>query len=238
SSKPEPEARKSPEPPKPEARSAEPTLFTLANPAPLWVVALALILIIALAVRTYAGTRRLLTRGRWMVLIGLRTLALLLLGVFLLKPVIVLTQPNRSDAIVPVLIDNSRSMRLADVGNQRRIDAAKRLVRDDLLPVLDPRFKTEILTAGEGVANATLDRIAADARTSDLEGAIAAVRDRYHGQRVAGIVLVSDGADTGQSLGAASAAESDIPVFAVGMGSPRIARDREIVGVSVGDPTI
>jgi uncharacterized membrane protein len=152
--------------------------------------------------------------------------------------VIVLSQASRTDAVVPILIDNSRSMRLADVNGQRRIDIAKNLVRRELQPTLDPRFKTEILTAGEGVANATLDNIGPDARTSDLEGAIAAVRDRYHGQRVAGIVLLSDGADTGQSLNAASAAESEIPIFAIGMGSPHITRDREILGVSVGDPAI
>lgn len=213
-------------------------MLTFANPAPYWVIALALVAIIALAFRTYAGARDLLARGRWLFLIGLRTLALLLLGIFLLKPVIVLSQASRSDAVVPILIDNSRSMRLADAGKERRIDVAKNLVRRELLPTLDPRFRTEVLTAGEGIANATLDRIGPDARTSDLAGAIAAVRDRYHGQRVAGIVLLSDGADTGQSLDAADTIESDIPVFAIGMGSPRIARDREIVGVSVGDPAI
>jgi uncharacterized membrane protein len=213
-------------------------VLTFANPAPYWVILLALIAIVALAVRTYAASRDLLSRGRWLFLVGLRTLAFLLLGLFLLKPVIVLSQASRSDAVVPILIDNSRSMRLADVDGRRRIDVAKNLVRRELLPTLDPRFKTEILTAGEGVANATLDRIGPDARTSDLEGAIAAVRDRYHGQRVAGIVLLSDGADTGQSFNAATPVENEIPVFAVGMGSPRIARDREIVGVSVGDPAI
>jgi uncharacterized membrane protein len=213
-------------------------MLTFANPAPLWVIAVALIAIVALAVRTYAAARGLMTRGRWLLLIGLRVAALVLLGVFLMKPVIVLSQASRSDAIVPILIDNSRSMRLADIGGQRRIDAAKELVRKDLLPALDPQFKTEVLTVGEGVANATLDRIAPDARASDLDGAIAAVRDRYHGQRVAGIVLVSDGAETGQSSGSASAIDGDIPVFALGMGALRIARDREVVGVSVGDPAI
>jgi uncharacterized membrane protein len=215
-------------------------MLTFANPAPYWVIALALIAIIALAMRTYAGARGLLSRGRWLFLIALRALALILLGIFLMKPVMVLSQSQRSDAIVPILIDNSRSMRLADVDGHRRIDTAKQLVKGELLPSLDPRFRTEILTAGEGIANATLDRVAADGRTSDLEGALAAVRDRYHGQRIAGIVLLSDGAETGltDATAASPAAESDIPVFAVGMGAPKIAHDREIVGVSVGDPAI
>src|SRR5690349_9578830 len=119
-------------------------MVTFANPAPYWALALGLILIVALALRTYAGARGMMSPARWLLLVAMRTLALLLLGVFLLKPVIVLSQVNRTDAIVPILVDNSRSMRLADVDGQKRIEAAKNLVRSKLLPQLDPRFKTEV----------------------------------------------------------------------------------------------
>ena len=60
---------------------------------------------------------------------ALRAAALLLLGIFLLDPVLVLPQTGRTDAVVPVLIDSSRSMRLADVDGRRRIDVAKNLVK-------------------------------------------------------------------------------------------------------------
>ena len=50
---------------------------------------------------------------------------------------------------------------------------------------------------------------------SDLSGAIAAVRDRYRGRPVAGIVLISDGGDTS----AGAAADGVIPpVYAIGVG--------------------
>jgi uncharacterized membrane protein len=73
----------------------------------------------------------------------------------------------------------------------------------------------------------------AGGRESDLSGALAAIRERYRGQRVAGIVLLSDGGDTGRSATAAPAVSA--PVFAVGLGTPDRIRDREVVGLTAGD---
>jgi uncharacterized membrane protein len=211
--------------------------MTFANPIPLWAWALGLVAIAALVWRTYAGTRAFMSPGRRALLMALRAAALFLLAIFLLDPVVVLPQVGRTDAVVPILIDNSRSMQLSDVDGRRRIDVAKQLVKSRILPALDAQYKVEVLTAGEAVAETPLDRISPDARTSDLRGALAAARERYHGQRVAGIVLLSDGADTGIPA-AALPEESETPVFAVGLGAPKVARDREVLGVSVGDPAL
>src|SRR5436309_1188449 len=70
--------------------------------------------------------------------------------------------------------------------------------------------------------------------------AIAAIRERYRGQRVAGVVLLSDGGDTG-SGGSGGSGGSDLggpPVFAVGIGSPDGPRDREVLGLAAGDPRL
>jgi hypothetical protein len=90
---------------------------------------------------------------------------------------------------------------------------------------------------------ATVDGFAADARRTDLSGALASVRERYRGQRVAGIVVLSDGADTGTgeaggSGGSDGAAVGGPPVFAIGIGSPDGPRDREVRGVTAGDPRL
>jgi uncharacterized membrane protein len=60
-----------------------------------------------------------------------------------------------------------------------------------------------------------------------------AVRDRYRGQPVAGIVLLSDGGDT--SNASERAASSSAPVFAVGIGAPVPGKDREILGVTAAE---
>src|SRR5438093_433588 len=56
-------------------------------------------------------------------------------------------------------------------------------------------------------------------------------------QRVAGIIVLSDGGDTGQQATAAGALPGP-PVFAVGLGSPEGVRDREVLGITAGDPRL
>ena len=207
--------------------------------SPWWAWALGLIAIAALVYRTYAGAKGYVSPRKRATLMALRAVALLLLGIFLLDPVLVLPQTGRTDAVVPVLIDSSRSMRLADVDGRRRIDVAKNLVKSQIVGKLDQQFKVEVLSAGEGVTETPLDRISPDARSSDLRGALAAARERYSGQRIAGIVLLSDGADTGSSSPASTTAgDGDVPVFTVGLGAPSVTKDREVLGVSVGDPAL
>jgi uncharacterized membrane protein len=209
--------------------------LTFAYPVPAWAVVLGLLAIVALAVRTYAGFRAQLTSRQRTTLTVLRALTLAVLAFFLLRPVIVLPQTGQTDAVVPILIDNSRSMRLADAGGQTRLDAAKTLARA-VEKSLSPRFKLDVFAVGEGVNATTIDKVTAEARASDLRTAVSAARERYRGQRIAGMVLLSDGADTGEPPPDEPAL--DVPVFAFGVGAPRVARDREILGVSVGDPAL
>jgi uncharacterized membrane protein len=196
---------------------------------------LGLLAIVALAVRTYAGFRGQLTSRQRTALTMLRALTLAVIAFFLLRPVLVLPQNGQTDAVVPILIDNSRSMRLADAGGQSRIDAAKSIARA-VEKSLTPRFKLDVFAVGEGVNATTIDKVTPEARASDLRAAVTAARERYRGQRIAGMVLLSDGADTGEPPPDEPAL--DVPVFAFGVGAPRIARDREILGVSVGDPAL
>lgn len=218
--------------------------MTFAYPVPVWALLLGIVAILALAIRTYAGFRDLLTPRQRVVLTALRALTLAVIAFFLLRPVITLPQTQQSDAVVPVLIDNSRSMRIADADGKPRIDEAKAIAHA-LEKSLGQRFKMEVLAVGEGVTAATIDRINPEGRSSDLRAAVAAARERYRGQQIAGMVLVSDGADTGEAASPESAARAaaasaglDVPVFAFGVGAPRVARDREVLGVSVGDPAL
>ena len=219
-----------------------------AYPLPWW---LAVILAAAVGAVAYVEYRRPLsplTPAQRGVLVGLRVLALAALVLFLFRPIAVLPPAGSRDAIVPVLIDVSRSMRLADADGQTRLARANGLLKNELGLPLTSHFKTEIYTVGDGLAPAKVDALAADARRTDLSGALAAVRERYRGQRVAGIVVVSDGGDTGpgRSGGAggpdgftgSSAEAGGPPVFTIGIGSPDGPRDREVLGITAGDPRL
>lgn len=204
-----------------------------AYPLPWW---LALVLVAAIGGVTFVAYRRTLaplTRSQRAILAVCRALALTTLVLFLFRPIVLVPPQAGNGSIVPVLVDVSRSMRLNDAGGQTRLARAIALVQTTLVPALSRQFTPELYTVGERVEPTRLDRLGGDGRQSDLSGALAAIRERYRGQQIAGIVLLSDGGDTGQS--AAAGAASGAPVFAVGLGSPDRIRDHEIIAVTAGD---
>ncbi len=213
--------------------------IAFAAPVPLWIAIIAALVVVALLVFAWRRSAGLTTRQR-ASLLALRGLALVLLGVCLLRPVAIVPSTRVSDAIVPILVDASRSMRLADAGSPdaraTRFEAARAIVADKLLPVLDPSFVIEVLAFGDSVGAYTPGRTIPDGRASDLRGALADVRERYRGQRIAGIVLVSDGAET--SSGAPPAQGETVPVFTVGVGQATPPRDREVLSVTAGEATL
>src|SRR5437773_626291 len=217
-----------------------------AYPLPWWLV---VILAAAVAAVVHAEYRRPLSRLTGVqrgVLISLRVLTLAALVLFLFRPIVIRPPAGSREAIVPVLVDVSRSMRLADAYGQTRVARANMLLKNELGLALSSRFTTEIFSVGERLAPAKIGDLAADARRSDLTGALAAVRERFRGQRVAGIVVLSDGGDTGRAggsggAGGAGGAAGDAggpPVFAVGIGSPDGPRDREGLGITTSDPRL
>src|SRR5439155_126412 len=162
---------------------------------------------------------------------------------FLFRPIIVLPPSANRDAIVPVLVDVSRSMRLPEDTGRTRAARAAAIVTTYVLPSLSGHYQPELFGIGDGLSPISPEGLHADARRTDLAGAVAAVRERYRGQRVAGIVLLSDGGDTGSGGSEWSGGSSGFdgegpPVFAIGIGSPDGPRDREVLGITAGDPRL
>jgi uncharacterized membrane protein len=176
---------------------------------------------------------------------ALRTLTLLLLILILLRPIVMVPPAAAKNSRLPILVDVSRSMRLTDSATSAgdaaaavsRIERAQRIVRD-LQSQLGKEYRLEVLSFGETLtAAADVDRLAATARRSDLSGAIADLAERYRNDRLAGVIVLSDGGDTapqeageGRAIGA--------PVMTVGIGSPEAPRDREVVNLTAGEPLL
>ena len=208
-----------------------------AYPVSWWLLAVLAAAVASLAFLEYRRPLAPLSAGRRGTLAALRTAALAAILLFLLRPIVLLPPVGARDAAVPILVDVSRSMRLNDADGQVRLARAVTLLRTQLMPALSRNFTPEIYGLGERLTSADLDHLSADARQTDLAGALAAIRERSRGRRVAGIVVLSDGGDTGQQANAAGAAPGP-PVFAVGIGSPDGVRDREVVGMTAGDPRL
>jgi hypothetical protein len=206
---------------------------TLATAVPWWVIVLAGVALVALAVRTYAGLP--LTRSRRALLVALRIATLLTLGLFLLRPVAVQPAP-RAGAVVPVLIDASRSMGIRDapVGGEghegdTRFARAVALAAGPLARALEG-FGVELLELRTEIGPLDAAR-EPDAGASPLAEALADLRARYQGRAVPGIVLLSDGGETGADV--AWTAEEGPAVFTVPIGSEAPPADLEVVGVEL-----
>ena len=194
---------------------------------PLWVLPIVAIAIALLAIRTYSGLP--VAGWRQCTLVALRAITLGLLALFLLRPVIVRQLPP-SGNVVPVLIDASRSMNIRD-GDLTRFDRAVAFAVGPLSTALKD-YRLEFLELRNEVG--PLDRgRRASGDSSDLAAALGAVRDRCRGRSVPGVVLLSDGVDTGEAD--AAGVPSDLPVFpfAIGQGAP--LRDQEVLSVEL-DP--
>ena len=210
-----------------------------AHALPWWLAVVLAAAVAGAAVLEYRQPASPLTPVRRGVLVGFRTLALALLILFAFRPIVMLPPSGSRDVVVPVLVDVSRSMRVADADGQSRLTQATSVLTTVLLPALSPHFTIDLFSVGETLEPATVERLTAAARRTDVTGALAAVRERYRGQRLAGIVLLSDGADTGSAGAGTSGPETDgPPVFTVGLGSPDGVADREVVGLVAGDPQL
>ena len=205
---------------------------------PWWLLALVGLAVIAVAWLSYAGARVPLTPAQRVTLAALRATTLVLVVVCLLRPIRVSPPDQSRDAVVPILVDVSRSMRLTDADGRARIDAARDLVRRTIVPQLATQFRSELWTFGEALERNEIDAVSATASSSDLSGALRSIRDRYRDRRVAGVVVISDGGDTGTQDAAAAIDAASVPVYTIGVGSPRSGVDYEVLDVTAGEATL
>ena len=211
-------------------------MMHFASPFPWWLALGLTVLAAAAAVYAYTGLTAPLSVRRRAVLGGLRFLAFVCLILALAEPVRLAPPEIGARAVVPVVLDRSRSMAIADVaGGGTRLDQALRLLRDQIAPGLADRFEVELWEFGETLGPLDLAAVRPDGRRSDLTGALNGVQEHYRDRSLAGIVVVTDGGDTaGAELESGAAA----PLYIVGIGEPAIARDREVLELHAGQAVV
>ncbi|MGH7582580.1 MAG: hypothetical protein ACREL5_05090, partial [Gemmatimonadales bacterium] len=137
--------------------------------------------------------------------------------------------PQRN--VLGVVLDDSRSMRIRDVGSEQRVAAVERTFADStaLMRALAGRFALRYFRFGGAVTPATgVDGLTAAAPRTDLAGALRGASQELADAPVAGLIVVTDGADNADGdMDAALLAlrARHIPVYTVGVGAERFARD-------------
>jgi uncharacterized membrane protein len=209
-------------------------LAFMAGPATWVLVAVAL----AIGIPALIAYARLRMRGGARdrgVLLALRLAALALVVAALAHPVLVVSEAVPQRNVVGVLVDDSRSMRIADLNGATRADAVRRLLgsRDSsLFAALADKFVVRLFRfSGNGERVAQLGDLTYDGTRTQLGPALEAARQELVGVPLSGLVLVSDGADNSRgsltdavmSLGA-----RHVPVYTVGVGRERFTKDIEV----------
>jgi uncharacterized membrane protein len=165
---------------------------------------------LALGAATVAGIVALSWRAsrganawRRAAMIGLRAGAAVTALVVFLEPAVELRQVAREPNRIAMLIDDSRSMGLAeDPKGPSRLERTRRMLAasGETLASWERDHKIDYYTFAETVSATTLKGLAGDpaqGKATLIRKALEYVRGRYEGRDLAGIVVVSDGAATG-----------------------------------------
>jgi uncharacterized membrane protein len=169
------------------------------------------------------------------VLLALRVGLFALVLFALLRPMLQLKLAVPQQNFVGVLLDDSRSMQIPDQQNKPRSEFIKDQfgrVDGPLLEELGKRFQLRIFRFSSQSERLQSSSDLTFAGTASRYGnALDRARDELSGLPVAGLVLVGDGADNSQAVmdeSIASLKAQAMPVFTVGVGKDRLARDVQV----------
>src|SRR5258708_26786217 len=199
------------------------------------VVVVAALAIAIAALWTYRGLSAAeRTRDR-VILIGLRVAALAVLLLCLFRPTLVLKAAVPQQNFLGVLVDDSRSMSIADSNGETRSAFIQQQLNGPnakLLNALSQRFVVRFFSFSSSSSRVqSAGDLKFGGAATRLGQALDPARDELAGLPLAGLVMVSDGADTSDAAideQLASLKARSIPVFTVGLGQETVAKDIQV----------
>ena len=209
--------------------------FALLGAWPTWL----LVLFIAAAAATLAWLIRsrladaapVMRTWRAWVIWALQTLLAALILILLWQPAISVAELKPQQNIIAVLIDDSRSMSLADDGAPREAQAVKAL-QSGVLDQLNRSFQTRLYRVDDVPARIeSLKDLHPAAPSTRLGDSLKQLSDETSDLPIGAVVLLSDGADNSGGIAESTIAAlraRHIPVHTVGFGREHAERDVEL----------
>jgi uncharacterized membrane protein len=208
---------------------------------PLWPSYVTLILAAGTIAASYMIYRRSALPDRWRYgLSGLRAAAFLIVLLLFLQPALRLRSVIPQKNFVAIAYDLSKSMEIRDgSGGRSRLEVEKNLLRSEANPLLTnlaSKFKLRFFNFSKSAARAgSFADAPRHGEVTDLERTLGQISGELAAAPVAGIVLVTDGADNRSANLDAAASQfraRNIPVYTVGVGASNIGHDTEIMRVT------
>ena len=203
-----------------------------------WVGGLALLAVVVAAAATWRSYTQVRGNSQPLdrrVLAAVRLVALAVLAFCLLRPVLVLSSVVPQQNFLGVLIDDSRSMQIADRDETARLQFVEdQLATTDgeLRSALNERFSLRFFGfSSETDRLDVVNELGYSGTRTHLGQALERAHDELSGVPLSGLVVVTDGADNaedglGESLLPIQAA--GVPVFTVGLGREEFDRDIQL----------
>ena len=220
--------------------------LVLLGPWPAWLL-LVLILVaaggIALLIRgQLRGSAANLPPRRAALIWALQSALLALLLLLLWQPAIRIAELNSQQNIIAVVLDDSRSMSVADSDGKTREAAAIAALDSGVLAGLQRRFETRLYTIGREMKRVdSLSRIAPEESATRIGAGLNQLALDTADLPIGAVVLLSDGGQNSAGIGISEIGiealrnlqNRRIPVHTVGFGKPEHSHDIEIQDVSL-----
>ena len=165
------------------------------------------------------------------VIWGLQTLLAAIVLVLLWQPAITVAELKPQQNIIAVLVDDSRSMGIAEDGSTRQAQAVKAL-QSGVLASLNRTFQTRLYRVDDAPARIdNLKDLQPNAPSTRLGDSLKQLSEETSDLPIGAVVLLSDGDDNAGGIGAdaiSALRARHIPVHTVGFGREHAAHDVEL----------
>lgn len=207
--------------------------FSAAFWIPLLLAALALAFTFLIYRHTVPASSSTLRRA----LATLRYVSLAIVVLLLFEPILGLRWTTSRQPVIAVLVDESASMTLTD-STMRRSELLQKIIRQPWMATLQKSSQVQTFAFADSLRRIPDDSLAAlhfAGDGTDIAAALVTAHKRLAAENFAAVVLLSDG---GANLGenpVRVAQNFAVPVFTVGIGSPRRAKDVVLTQVVTND---
>ena len=205
--------------------------FVFLTPWPLWLMAIGILAAAGLLFWQVRRSHGMLSGLRPVVIWVLETCMVALILFLLWHPALSIATLRPQQNVVAVLVDDSRSMAIADSSGTREA-AAKSVLESGLLKSLGERFQVRLYKFGKEPARIpSLDQVTGAEPATRIGDTLERVLAESSSLPLGAIVMLSDGADNSGGIDLATIAairRQRIPVHTIGFGKEHPDRDVEV----------